>query len=165
MDIKTADIATLNAALEVKQAELAAVEQGKRDTIQEAQRAWRMKLATEGEAMEEVLRLQQEGHHKTAAAAAASGDLGTAYKEFTAYHTSLRTRAYIRMNGQGAADALGLRYHTTAELRLHQLDFVEFLSQGLRAATERDAYNEIQQLIGDSPADYEAAVAYLGSNA
>jgi hypothetical protein len=165
MDIKTADTATLTAALAVKQAEQAAVEQGKIDTLREAQQAWQTKLATEGEAMEEVLRIREIKHNEAATQAAGSGDLSTAYTEYTKYHATRRTRAYVRMNGQAAADSLGVDYHTAAELRLIQIDFTDFLAQGLRAGTEREAMAEISRLVGDTPADYESAVAYLDSNA
>lgn len=164
-DIKNADIPTLHAALAAKEAEAAAIEQGKLDTLHEAQRAWQTKLATQGKAMEGKLEAREIQHTEKATQAAGSGDLSTAYSEFTKYHATRRVRAHLRRNGQAAADSLGLVYHTDAELRMIQLDFTEFLTQGLREGTERGAMAEIHQLIGDSPADYEAAVTYLNNNA
>lgn len=140
---------------------LAREQQAQNDTIAEAQRAWRDALVDAGRSRDEALAEAQAEAYTTAEQLVGAGDIIGAFREFTRYKATIRARAELRNDGVNAANANGREPFTRADYTDRSKGWDTFLAEKVEQAATANGLAMAADLVGDMPASYDEARAYL----
>lgn len=157
------ELARLTAERSVREAELAAIKAGERQTIEAAQASFWNHVLDNAEAWDAQLKDEGSAALDRARAAVVAGDLTGAYVDYVEWHASRGTRTSMRNLASTAATHLKADRIFT-EMRDVAFDFQTFVNDSARQRISNVINDRLATLAGEAPQDLEAAEAWLATH-